>query len=306
MNKRFIFALVGAAVFGLLAILVAQNYLQQQVLEKTQQNLAEVVIATVDIPIGTVITARQVKTESYPRSLIPEGALTKTEAVVERVAITDIAAKTPILTRYLAAPGSPPGPAGQLQPGMRAVSVRVDEASSVAGFALAGNYVDVIVILQPPVPDAKPVAKTILQNIKVLANGQQTQTRADGKPMLSNTVTLEVTPAQAERIKLAESEGKLQLAIRNATDRLIGSTPGYTKTEVLGDAELLARSVSGARRETPPPRAEPAMPPLQVAQSRPAASPSPTPLPRQLVTVELIEGSKRSKLEYAPELARKN
>jgi pilus assembly protein CpaB len=303
MNKRFVIALVGAAVFGLLAILVAQNYLQQQIREKAQQDVTQVVIATADIPIGTTIAAQQVRTENYPRSLIPEGALTKTEAVVERVAITDIAAKTPILARYLAAPGSPPGPAGQLQPGMRAVSVRVDEASSVAGFALAGNYVDVIVIIQPPVPDAKPVAKTILQNIKVLANGQQTQTRADGKPMLSNTVTLEVTPAQAERIKLAESEGKLQLAIRNSTDRLIGSTPGYTKTEVLDDPGLIARSTGGAHREAPPPRATPTIPPLQVVR---AASASPTPIPRQLVTVELIEGSKRSKLEYAPELSKKN
>ncbi len=299
MNKRFLVALALAVVFGLLAIFVAQRLLQQQATSNRQREEADVVIATADIPLGTKITAQQVNVVKYSLANIPEGALSKKEAVVDRVSVTDIASKMPIIARHLAAPDSPAGLPGVLPPGMRAVSVRVDEASSVAGFALSGNYVDVIVIMQPQTSEAKPVSKVILQNVRVLATGQQMQPRNDGKASLTNTVTLLVTPAQAERLKLAESEGKLQLSIRNSTDQVAERTPGATRKDVLNDPALEARALIGVRRGDTSARPSQTIAPLTLQTvSNPAATPKPTPTPiSRTISVELIEGSKRSRVE---------
>jgi pilus assembly protein CpaB len=300
MNKRFLLALGGAIFFGLLAILVAQSYLQSEVEKNRAQDEADVVIATTDIPIGTTITAQQIRVARYRRDLIPDKALTKKEAVVDRVAVVEIAAKTPIVDRYLAAPDSPAGVPGILPAGMRAVSVRVDEASSVAGFALSGTYVDVIVIMQPMDRDAKPVSKIVLQNVRVLANGQQMQARSDGKPALVNTVTLQVTPEQAEKLKLAEAEGKLQLVIRNSTDQIVEKTRGATKADVLNDPALEARALKGVRREGSRPAQQPIPPFPQPAVIRPATASTPSAPTRIVIPVELIEGNKRTRIEFLP------
>lgn len=299
MNKRFLVALALAVVFGLVAIFVAKQLLQQQASSNRAREEADVVIATADIPLGTKITAQQVKVVQYSRTNIPEGAITKKEAVVDRVAVTDIANKMPIISRSLAAPDSPAGLPGVLPLGMRAVSVRVDEASSVAGFALSGNYVDVIVIMQPQTSEAKPVSKVILQSIRVLATGQQMQPRNDGKASLTNTVTLLVTSAQAEKLKLAESEGKLQLSIRNSTDTIAERTPGATRKDVLNDPDLERRALIGVRRGDAPAHPAPTIAPFVVQQaSNNAANAKPTPTPiSRTISVELIEGSKRSRVE---------
>lgn len=298
MNKRFLVALALAVVFGLLAIFVAQKLLKDQANNNRAREEADVVIAKADIPLGTKITPEQVNVVKYSLANIPEGAITKREAVVDRVAVTDIANKMPIIARHLAAPDSPAGLPGVLPPGMRAVSVRVDEASSVAGFALAGNYVDVMVIIQPQASEAKPVSKVILQSIRVLATGQQMQQRNDGKPSLVNTVTLLVTPAQAERLKLAESEGKLQLSIRNSTDQLTDKTQGATRRDLV-DQQLEQRALVGVRRSGGDARPAATLPPIVLQQAgNPAATPKPTPTPiPRTISVELIEGSKRSRVE---------
>jgi pilus assembly protein CpaB len=300
MNKRFLLALAGAVFFGLLAIIAARYYLQQQASDQRSQEEADVMIATADIPIGTIITAQQVATARYDRKYLPEGVLTKREEVIGRVTVTDISNKMPIISRQLAAPDSPAGLPGVLPVGMRAVSVRVDEASSVAGFALAGNYVDVIVIIQPQANDARPVSKVILQNIKVLATGQQMQARNDGKATLANTVTLLVTPAQAERLKLAESEGKLQLSIRNSTDQIAEKTLGATKRDLI-DPQLEARALQGVRRADAPARPATAapIPPLRQVDIKDKEKSPPGP-PRLVIPIELIEGSKRSRIELLP------
>jgi pilus assembly protein CpaB len=283
MNKRFLVALALAVVFGLLAIFVAQRLLQQQATSNRQREEADVVIATADIPLGTKITAQQVNVVKYSLANIPEGALSKKEAVVDRVSVTDIASKMPIIARHLAAPDSPAGLPGVLPP----------------GFALSGNYVDVIVIMQPQTSEAKPVSKVILQNVRVLATGQQMQPRNDGKASLTNTVTLLVTPAQAERLKLAESEGKLQLSIRNSTDQVAERTPGATRKDVLNDPALEARALIGVRRGDTSARPSQTIAPLTLQTvSNPAATPKPTPTPiSRTISVELIEGSKRSRVE---------
>jgi len=174
----------------------------------------------------------------------------------------------------------------------------------------------VIAIMQPQLDGAHQVSKVILQKVRVLAGGQQMKNSAEGKPSLVNTVTLEVTPAQAEKLKLAEAEGRLQLSIRNATDLVIETTPGATRRDVLNDESLEQRAAIGVRggggisrqpapMPVPPawnigttlPAAPPATVPAAAANASTSAtrrSAPPTP------TVELIEGAKRSRVVIVP------
>lgn len=304
MNRRFLIALAGAVVFGLLSIYLAQVYLQSRVTQKIAEQETSVIIASADIPLGTQINGQQFAVVKYPKRLVPEGALVKREEVEGRVSLANIPAKTVILSQQLASIGSAPGMPGITTPGMRSVSVRVDEASSVAGFVIPGAYVDVIAIMQPQLDGAKPVSKVILQKVRVLAGGQQTQTKTDGKPALVNTVTLEVTPTQAEKLKLAESEGRLQLSIRNTTDQNEEKTPGATKRDVLNDVALEQRALEGTRNYAGGggPKGGPTPPPFNFyinGQNQPQQTPKVKVGPVG-PSIELIEGAKRTRVEMVP------
>ncbi len=304
MNKRFLLALALAVLFGLLSIYAAQVYLKNRVNQEISQQETSIIIATTDIPIGTQIGDQLIKVEKYPKRLLPEKAMVRIDEVRGRVAVSNIAARTPILDSQLAGVGSLPGLSGITPSGMRGVSVRVDEASSVAGFVAPGAYVDVIAIMQPQLDGAKQVSKVILQKVRVLAGGQKTQTTNDGKPVLVNTVTLEVTPNQAEKLKLAESEGRLQLSIRNSTDQIIEPTRGATRRDVLNDIALEQRALEGTRNNYGGgPRPGPTPPPFNInlnGLNQPATT---TPVRRVGPigpTIELIEGAKRSRVEMVP------
>jgi pilus assembly protein CpaB len=304
MNRRFLLALAGAVFFGLLSIYAAQIYLKNRVSQEISQQETNVVIATTDIPIGTQIGDQQIAVVRYPRKLLPDKAMVKLDEVRGRVTVTTIAAKTPVLDSQLAGIGSQPGLPGVTPAGMRAVSVRVDEASSVGGFVVPGTYVDVIAIMQPQIDGAKQVSKVILQKVRVLAGGQKMQNAPDGKAALVNTVTLEVTPNQAEKLKLAESEGRLQLSIRNATDQIIETTRGATRRDVLNDIALEQRALEGTRNGLGGPRPGPTPPTWNInlggLNQQPAQT---TPVKRVGPigpTIELIEGAKRSRVEMIP------
>ncbi len=305
MNRRFLIALAGAVVFGLLAIYLAQIYVSNRVTREIAEQKTNVVMATADIPLGTEINAQQVAVVKVDRALVPEGAMLKKEEVVGRVTTADISAKTVLLGKQLAGIGAQPGLAGIITEGMRSVSVRVDEASGVAGFIAPGTYVDVIAIMNPQLDGAKAVSKVILQKVRVLAGGQKMENTKDGKPALVNTVTLELTPDQAEKVKLAEAEGRLQLSIRNATDQDIPKTPGATKRDVLNDIALERRALEGTRGGAGGgPRPAPTIQPWNINLNYPNNQQQQQGPPVKRVnlekTIELIEGSKRTRVEMVP------
>ncbi|MCG3161574.1 MAG: hypothetical protein JMDDDDMK_02763 [Acidobacteria bacterium] len=303
MNRRFLLALAGAVFFGLLAIMAAKNYLNAKVTSDIAKTETAVVIAKTEIPRGTKIGPEHITVERYPIRLLPEGAMVKKDEVIGRVAFLDVPAKTLILDKQLAGLGAQPGLSGITAPGMRSVSVRVDEASGVAGFVAPETYVDVIAIMQPQLDGAKAVSKVILQKVKVLAGGQKMETKSDGKAALVNTVTLEVTPAQAEKLKLAEAEGRLQLSIRNGIDQIIEKTPGATKRDVINDIALENRAREGTRDGMGgPARAGQAPPPItfNVNPNQPASTPPTVRIISREKSIELIEGSKRTRVEMVP------
>jgi pilus assembly protein CpaB len=301
MNRRFILALAGAIFFGLLAILAAQQYVKSSADRRLAETQTNVVFAKTEIPLGTAITDQHITVVSYPINLKPDGAMLRKDEVLGRVAAANIPAKTPVLNIQLAGVGALPGLSGITTEGMRSVSVRVDEASGVAGFIAPGTYVDVIAIMQPQVDGAKPVSKVILQKVKVQAGGQQMQTKSDGKAALVNTVTLEVTPNQAEKLKLAEAEGRIQLSIRNTTDQIVEQTRGATRRDVLNDIALENRAREGVRDPYgPKPAGTPPTFNFNVNTNQPGgAAPVARPTPRG-PSIELIEGSKRSRVDVVP------
>ncbi|MGH9799385.1 MAG: Flp pilus assembly protein CpaB, partial [Blastocatellia bacterium] len=299
MNRRFLIALAGAVVFGLLAIFLAQKYVTQRVQQKIAEDETSVIIATTDIPLGTEINAQQIAVARFKRNLVPEGAMRDEGAVKTRIATEDISAKTIVLKKQLAGPGTQPGLSGIIKEGMRSVSVRVDEASGVAGFIAPGTYVDVIAIMAPQLEGAKPVSKVILQKVRILAGGQKMETNKDGKPALVNTVTMELTPAQSEKVKLAEAEGKIQLSIRNTTDQDLPKTPGATKRDVLDDIALERRALEGTKQGAAP-RPGPTIPPWNITVNNPGQPQPQGPQVKKVnleKTIELIEGTKRSRVE---------
>ena len=191
--------------------------------------------------------------------------------MLDRPVISNILLEEPILEGRLAAKGSGLGLAPTIPVGMRAVSVRVNDVAGVAGFVLPGMHVDVLVTGRPPTENGD-MTTTCLQNILVLSAGQTMQPDARGQAMPAPTVTLLVTPDQAETLTLAGSDGRIQLVLRNSSDQTIEKTPGRVVTELY----------NGHRPAPEPPKAEAAQKPRPrpVVSRRTSGAASVVPWPR--------------------------
>jgi len=256
--------LVVALLAGVLAIVLASRWLQAQA-GAGQMDTADVVVSVVDVPVGTALLPTQLRVAKWPVDTVPAGAFPSIDAVKGRVLTSSLQKGEPILARRLAAEGSKGGLTALLQPGRRAMTVRVNDVVGVAGFALPGTYVDVLVNTQEDQgPDGKNrvISKIVLERMLVLAVAQDVE-QDGGKPQLANAVTLEVTPEQAERLDLARSVGALSLVLRNQTESASAATQGATKDLLLGrDAPrpaptVAVREVAVAAPAAPTTRAAP-------------------------------------------------
>lgn len=226
MNKyRSLLALMVSLLLGLGAVGLLSRWMQQQMAAGS----LEVVVAAQDIPIGTRLSASMLKTARWPGSTPMRDALPSVEDAVGRVVNVGVFQDEPLLKAKLAPNGEKGGLSAQLGDGLRAVTVKVNEVIGVAGFALPGNYVDVMVNATDQ--NNHPVSKIVLERIQVLAVAQDVTT-PEGKPKVVNAVTLEVTPAQAETIDLARSIGTLSLVLRNQRDPAGIQTPGARKDDL--------------------------------------------------------------------------
>ena len=145
------------------------------------------------------------------------GGFTKIADVAGRIVLYPLPKGEPILERQLAAAGSGAGLTAKIPSGMRAISVRSDEVVGVAGFLLPGTHVDVLMTYHSTAAP-EPQTLTALQDVVVLAAGQQIQPQADGKPISVNVVTLLLKPEDAEKLVLATSLGGIYFVLRNGSD----------------------------------------------------------------------------------------
>lgn len=273
-NMRGLVILMIALLAGLAAVVLAVRWIQQQ----NQGTGNKIAVATLDIQLGTRLSPQMLQMVDWPASSIPAGAFADEKALADRVVKTTVSRGEPILENKLAPVGSRGGLSSVVEGGKRAITVRVNDVVGVAGFALPGNYVDIMVNTQEegskPSDKDRAISKIVLEHILVLAVAQEAG-RDETKPKVVNAVTLEVTPDQAEKLDLARSVGTLSLVLRNQTDLDPTRTVGATKDL------LLAKSVA-----PPPVAVKPAPPPPH----KRAAPPRRTPAAANLECVVVIRG----------------
>src|SRR5215208_6712874 len=285
-NKRFFIVLVGALIFGVLAAVSVSKYLSSA--QAYTKNLNKVAVAKVAIPLGSKIIAEQIMVVQFPKESTPDGAYDSPEKLAGRVAVVNIAAKEPITESRLAPEGTAAGLSAIIPEGYRAMTVKVDDAAGISGFIIPGTLVDVVVTIDPREGSGNqdPISKIVLQNIKVLANGQNIDKPKDEREANSvKAVTLQVTPEQAEKLALASSEGKLQLVMRNQIDQGDQQTPGVNKRNLLSGSVATPAPEPGSLKSEQPKTAAKPVRRSAPAQKPAAAAPAPQPTPR---AVEMI------------------
>lgn len=307
MDRRFLTVLAVSLVF---ALVVSSIFYQMSAraggsrrAENTDQ--VDVVVAAQPISVGVNIKPDDVKIAKTPKSAFPKGAFSKVEEVIDRPVISNILLDEPILDGRLAARGSGLGLAPIIPVGMRAVTVRVNDVVGVAGFVMPGMHVDVLITGRPPSSgDAPVLTNTVLQNITVLSAGKVLEPDARGQAISASSVTLLVTPAQAEILTLAGNETRIQLVLRNTGDDSVAATPGHNTAQLykLKQGVGPARPAYEIGEEGEPVRARPRPKPVVVAQAAlPPPPPPPPPPPDQIVvirgnqkTVEVVGNSRAS------------
>lgn len=215
-----ILALALAVLSGLFAVTLAKRWLAGQAQQPVAAvgetlPLTRIVIAAKDLAVGEPLCEAALTLAEWPKASTPQGSLEKTEGLAGRVVATRLKAGQPILAGDLAAPGSGAGLVSTIQPGKRAMAIRVDEVIGVGGFVLPNTQVDVIAVWKDC--QDREIAEIILEQIDVLAIAQETYTE-DGKPKIVKTVTLQLDPAEAEKLALHLTKGPVHLALRNALE----------------------------------------------------------------------------------------
>ena len=272
MNRTRMLILAGVSlVLSLVVSLIAYNILRNRTDREVDHS--QVVIAIEKIPLGTRIERSQLQTVAWPQSVPLEGAYTEPDELVGRGVIVPIAPSEPIMEYKLAPEGGGAGLSWAIPEGLRAVAVKVDEVIGVAGFVQPGTRVDVILTGSLERQRGSDTSKVILENIQVLSAGSQTEQGEDGSAFEATVVTLLVAPEDAQKLALAASDGRIQLALRNPLDRVVTDPMAVKKPALYGGTSIpvaeTPKKVRVRRRVVP-----------------------------KSVTVEVIHGQEREKLTF--------
>ena len=239
-----------------------------------------VVVAAENLPLGTRVSKEQVKVVGWPAATPVEGSFASVDEIVGRGLIQPVQANELLTETKLAPKEAGAGLSPSIPPGMRALSVKVNDVIGVAGFTVPGARVDVVVVVKDR---DNSMARVVVSNLQVLTAGTKydIEQAKDGKPMPSNVVTLLVTPEQAERITLAQTNGSITLVLRNPLDVAPTETSGVRMAGLMGSP-----STAPVEKPAPSKRSKAAAPAVVVAP------PPPPPAPRPIV--ETIRAGKRT------------
>lgn len=283
-NTRALIMLGISVAVAAIAVYFASDWLARQGDIAT----AKVVVAKSEMAPGAPITPETITVTDWPRASVPKGAFTDAALLKDRVVNTSLSAGEPILESKLAPMGSKGGLSAVITPGKRALTVRVNEIVGVAGFALPGNFVDIMVNTQDE--RGNPISKIVLEKILVLAVAQEAE-RDPTKPKVVNAVTMELTPEEAEKLDLARSIGSLSLVLRNQLDNEDLASGGARKKDLLAGSDIAA---------APQPAATGAVQTRTVVKRvyvRPKAAAKPAPKP-ETEKIEVIKGLTRTEVEF--------
>jgi pilus assembly protein CpaB len=288
MNRQYrtvIVMIVAVATAGLAAFGV-YSAIQRMPVRQVEVGTVEVVVAAEQLLVGTQIRREQLKVVAWPAKTQVPGAHADPKEVIDRGVIATIEVNEPITAAKIASAGIGAGLSPVVPPGMRAMSVKVNEVIGVAGYVVPGTRVDVIVTVRPDNAaggNQEVMARTVVSNVQVLTAGTRydTEKGKDGKAQPVSVVTLALLPEDGERVALAQNEGKLSLALRNPLDVDQTNTNGIRLVTLMRGTGPEPVVVNQATRKVAP-------------KPRPAqqiSDPTPPP-PTRLYKVEAIRGGK--------------
>src|ERR1700678_132792 len=261
-----------ALALGLVVALFVYKTLQGRGSTNTEPG-ADVIVAADDIQVGARIEEHDISKVRYPASALPSGTFTTRGKVVGRGVILPISKGEFILPSKLAPENAGAGLPSLIPPGMRAVSVRVNEVVTVAGFVVPGARVDVL-LTGTPNGSSESQTTTVLQNVAVIASGHTLERNAAGDAQNTPVITLLVSPDDAERLTLASAEGHIQLSLRNPLDTL--------------QDDVTAANAKGLYKGGTPAAPQP----VHVHPVKQQKSVAPTP-PPSVLSVEVYQGEKK-------------
>ena len=235
-NDRLRIAIVASTIFGLIAAYGVYDFLrgQRRAVEALRDSTQDVVVAAGEIPPGKTIDAGMLKIAKYPKASVPRGSFGSPSALIGKTVAHGIVAGEPLLANRLAE-GQGALLTAMLAPGTRAIAIKVNEIIGVSGFITPNDRVDVIANLEKPGTEGldKELTKLVLQDKRVLSVAQTVEKTKDGKPKVASSITLELTPDEAEKLSFATTRGQIVLALRGANDRTTAETKGSTVADFL-------------------------------------------------------------------------
>ena len=232
-----------AATFGAYRLLAANS--------KAELTTRPVVIANRDIPEGIAIDRIALSVSQWPVQTVPVGAFSSIDSVAGRVARVAVYNGEAIVPGRLAPVGTGPGLELKIPPGQRAMAVRINDVAGISGLLQPNSRVDVLVTIREENAD-KQVAKLFMSNMLVLSVGTEVQRDTQGKPINATTVTLAVTPEEAERLAIAMNTGSIQLVLRGYGDPDSVRTKGASSGDVLSQLKGTSTVIPSPSRATPP------------------------------------------------------
>ena len=227
----------------------------------------DLVVASRTIAPGTVLAEGDVKTIEWSGNALPTGFVSSPADVVGRGVMGGLQENEPVLEGKLAPRGAGGGLPVMIENGKRALTMRVNDVSGVAGFVTPNTHVDVLLTIDNKSnPGGEPASRIIMQDVRTLAAGQQIQPDKDGKPVSVGVVTFLVSPEQAETLALASQQGSIQLALRNMLDTAEVRTFGTRTSALLGGAvrPVAPRRAVVVRPTTPDPAPQPSQTVIEV------------------------------------------
>ena len=266
-----------AIVMGGVAAFLARGWLESHANASAGASVGSIVVTTQPLGLGTVINLENVVEIPWGAEKLPEGAFVSAAALLRdgpRFVLSALDRNEPVLRSKITAPGQRASLSTLLEPGKRAVTVRVDDVRGVAGFILPRDFVDVVLISEDPAAKRESYSDILLHHVKVLAIDQLASERQQ-HPAIAKAVTIEVTPEQAQKILLATNIGRLSLVLRQPGDN-----------NVVAGRRVTERDLNRGR--TPEP--------VRIAASPPPPSPPPpAPVAKvpDMVTVAIVRGIKR-------------
>jgi pilus assembly protein CpaB len=246
MDRQKVIVLFGVAWVS--ALVLTWFYYTNAVAPKTEKQV-RVVVASRDMPFGTLLRPSDVRLVNYPERDVPKGIVFRSSDAVGRVLLVPVNTNEPVLISKLSATTSAEGVPSTIETGYRAVSVQITDVSGVAGLIQPNSRVDVL--FTRPGSMAEATTSTILQNVRVLSTGRLTPAgqTVDPRAPRSPVVTLVLSPADAQKLELAKNEGKISLSLRNPLDSSQAANTGPVTTEVL-DPMISARLARARRGRT--------------------------------------------------------